>query len=372
MMLPVKYTYGVLLFVSIACCQGPGNIKPKDQLKDIKLPPCQACKMLVHSFKKGMEKTENSNFEGGNTGWEEEKLGTYAKSEVRFVEIQEKLCTDLERGQDQCHALAEEAEQFLESWWFDHQKEFPDLISWLCIDHMKFCCPNGHYGPDCQQCLGYPDNICSNNGKCKGNGTRKGNGKCSCDDGYAGEFCDKCAPTFYESYKDETKVLCSKCHVACLGSCTQAGPKGCIACQPGWLMETDRGCIDINECLTHRTPCHLNEFCVNNEGSYTCLACDQACDGCHGDGPDMCTKCANGYVLRDNICVDKKAVNQELDSTRFFTYLGLCVATCIIFQKNPILASAIGLCVAIYVTVSEYMLGNITPQFTLGSFLSAV
>ena len=69
---------------------------------------------------------------------------------------------------------------------------------------------------------------------------------------------------------------------------------------------------------------------------------------------------------------DKKIVNQGLDSTRFFTYLGLCIATCIIFQKNPVLASAIGLCVAIYVTVSEYMLGNITPQFSLGNFLSAV
>lgn len=36
-------------------------------------------------------------------------------------------------------------------------------------------------------------------------------------------------------------------------------------------METDRGCVDINECLTHTTPCHLNEFCVNNEGSHSCL-----------------------------------------------------------------------------------------------------
>lgn len=37
-------------------------------------------------------------------------------------------------------------------------------------------------------------------------------------------------------------------------------------------------------------------------------ACDQACDGCHGDGPDMCTKCATGYVLHDNICTGKMAL----------------------------------------------------------------
>lgn len=56
---------------------------------------------LYYFLLQGMVKTERSNFEGGDTAWEEEKLGTYARSEVRFVEIQEKLCTDLERGQDQ-------------------------------------------------------------------------------------------------------------------------------------------------------------------------------------------------------------------------------------------------------------------------------
>jgi hypothetical protein len=31
--------------------------------------------------------------------------------------------------------------------------------------------------------------------------------------------------------------------------------------------------------------------------------CDRACESCQGDGPDMCDKCAEGYALKDNICV---------------------------------------------------------------------
>ena len=52
----------------------------------------------------------------------------------------------------------------------------------------------------------------------------------------------------------------------------QAGPQACIACNPGWTMESEKGCLDINECITG-SPCNNhNEFCVNNDGSYTCLS----------------------------------------------------------------------------------------------------
>lgn len=32
-------------------------------------------------------------------------------------------------------------------------------------------------------------------------------------------------------------------------------------------------------------------------------ACDRACESCQGDGPDMCDKCAEGYIMKDNVCV---------------------------------------------------------------------
>lgn len=51
-----------------------------------------------------MERTARNHFGGGDTAWEEEKLGSYATSEVRLVEIQEHLCED-KRAKDQVSLL---------------------------------------------------------------------------------------------------------------------------------------------------------------------------------------------------------------------------------------------------------------------------
>jgi hypothetical protein len=40
----------------------------------------------------GLKRTENQHFAGGNTDWEERKLGKFASSETRLVEIMEYLC----------------------------------------------------------------------------------------------------------------------------------------------------------------------------------------------------------------------------------------------------------------------------------------
>lgn len=55
---------------------------------------------------------------------------------------------------------------------------------------------------------------------------------------------------------------------------------------------------------------------------------------------------------------------------RYATYFGLCVATCIIFQNNVYAASAIGLLVGLYISISEYILAtssvqNATPNLDL-------
>lgn len=42
--------------------------------------------------------------------------------------------------------------------------------------------------------------------------------------------------------------------------------------------------------------------------------------------------------------------------TRYLTYFGLCIATCVIFQSSTWIASLIGLAVALYITISEYWL----------------
>ena len=67
----------------------------------------------------------------------------------------------------QCHNLAEVHESLIEEWWFKHQKNSPDLHEWLCIQKLRVCCPDHHYGPDCKPCPGFPDEECNGNGKCK-------------------------------------------------------------------------------------------------------------------------------------------------------------------------------------------------------------
>ena len=39
-----------------------------------------------------MKRTSKGNFGGGNTAWEDKKLGNYLTSETRFEEIVEKMC----------------------------------------------------------------------------------------------------------------------------------------------------------------------------------------------------------------------------------------------------------------------------------------
>ncbi|EAT34727.1 AAEL013062-PA [Aedes aegypti] len=141
--------------------------------------------------------------------------------------------------------------------------------------------------------------------------------------------------------------------------------KPCRVCRSGWIMDSQRGgCTDIDECITANT-CTKQQFCVNNEGSFSCLECDKSCDGCDGDGPDMCKKCTDGYELRDGMCTDVSSEkrNQYVAFTRYLTYLGLCIATCIVLQSSTWLAALVGLAVAVYISVSEYWL-NTEPQGT--------
>lgn len=43
---------------------------------------------------------------------------------------------------------------------------------------------------------------------------------------------------------------------------------------------------------------------------------------------------------------------------RYFTYVGLCIATCIIFHNNIWIASVIGVLVASYIGLAEWSVRN--------------
>lgn len=117
----------------------------------------------------------------------------------------------------------------------------------------------------------------------------------------------------YEAFRDESKLLCVPCSNACGNEgCFGAGPKSCRTCRSGWIMDSDSGCVDLNECGSKTNPCTSNQFCVNNEGSYSCLDCDKSCVECTGDGPDLCRACADNYELREGICTGKFYIGNNL------------------------------------------------------------
>lgn len=307
------------------------------------LPPCAACSALAASA---------------------ERAAGSAADLSAFVAA---TCQDVDRGAKQCKANAKAWSERLGAWWEAGGDGRKDLRQILCVEDLEVCCPEDSYGPDCKSCevRDQDGNVCSGNGKCKGAGTRKGNGKCSCDLGFAGELCQRCEDGFYLSYKDDKKTLCSACHKSCKSHCTGPGAKGCVACTAGYVMDSEHGCSDIDECLASR-PCSGNKFCVNLEGSYRCMSCDKACNGCEGDGPDSCAECADGYVRGKDgvVCITEAAAGRifSISNTRFFTYAGLCIAACIIFQRSAAVAGTLGAVIAVYITLSEYYLMNSTGE----------
>lgn len=50
--------------------------------------------------------------------------------------------------------------------------------------------------------------------------------------------------------------------------------------------------------------------------------------------------------------------DQYVNIMRLFTYFGLCIATCVIFQSSTHIAYIVGAAVAVYITASEYWLSS--------------
>ncbi|XP_061383752.1 cysteine-rich with EGF-like domain protein 2-B [Danaus plexippus] len=309
------------------------SLKKSGTGKVNKLNDCMRCVILKDSINNWLEKTSRSNHEGGDVAWEEAKLKSYSRSEMRLVEIQEKLCTEVKKHQDQCYALAEEAEQLLEQWWFEEDHDVLDLYTWLCINHLKLCCPSGHFGVNCEPCLLDKNNkICGGNGECSGDGTRHGNGTCICNKGFAGSNCDECSKNYFL-----TESSCKPCHPACK-ECHRFGRDACMECAAGWKNELGV-CVDVNECLD--SPCNSNEFCVNREGSFKCTACDNTCETCLGPGPKNCSSCKANNHLWLGRCMNRFEKNNILKEAlmRISLYIFWLLVTFLFYKKSAALAS---------------------------------
>lgn len=74
----------------------------------------------------------------------------------------------------------------------------------------------------------------------------------------------------------------------------------------------------------------------------------------------MCKECADGFALKQGICTSTKVdkADEMISYSRYVTYAGLCIATCIILQNNIYIASVIGILVASYIGIAEYTIPN--------------
>ncbi|XP_039091142.1 protein disulfide isomerase CRELD2 isoform X2 [Hyaena hyaena] len=232
-----------------------------------KATPCKRCRGLVDKFNQGMVDTAKKNFGGGNTAWEEKTLSKYEFSEVRLLEIMERLCD----GSDfDCHSMLEEHEERLEAWWLRLKKEHPDLFEWFCVKTLEVCCSPGTYGPDCLACQGGSQRPCGGNGDCSGDGSRQGDGSCKCHPGYQGATCMDCVDGYFSSLRNETHSICT----------------------------------DVDECAAEAPPCGDQQYCENVGGSFVCEECDATCVGCTGKGPGQCKECVPGYTKESGQCAD--------------------------------------------------------------------
>lgn len=93
------------------------------------------------------------------------------------------------------------------------------------------------------------------------------------------------------------------------------GAKKVTVCIQNWAVLTLTSVTGSEDggAKSRTAVCGKNEFCVNTDGNYKCSKCDQSCSTCHGDGPDSCDECAEGYTKNpDNVCITEKAA--EIDS----------------------------------------------------------
>jgi len=112
---------------------------------------------------------------------------------------------------------------------------------------------------------------CFGNGKCDGDGTRVGTGKCDCNTGYSGVRCSSCDAHYFAKTQNETFTECKACFDGCARGCKSEDPKDCFACRTGYVMDSTKGCIDVNECEAEKNPCDkANEDCINTQGHYSC------------------------------------------------------------------------------------------------------
>ena len=152
-----------------------------------------------------------------------------------------------------------------------------------------------------------------------------GNGGCdlltTCTNTLGSRNCSDCPDGYIDIGTGETSCLLDACEfVTCghSGVCTNdGGGYVCGECSAGYEGGSDKGCTDVNECLTGNGGCDVNALCTNTEGSSTCGAC---APGYTGTGDTVCID-INECLVQNGGCPALIVCNNTLGSSN----CGACI-----------------------------------------------
>jgi hypothetical protein len=172
----------------------------------------------------------------------------------------------------------------------------PDPTNLYCCHFSCETCNGWKYN----QCLTCPDNFMLRNSECipchKNCQTCKDNtDNCtSCKPGlffvtFNSLTCQTvCLPEYY-SFQEDNKLKCARCGSNCR-YCIERADK-CTECRPPEFLYPDNTCAQCDR---------DNWF---QQSGLLCLPCDSTCLRCNGTSDTSCTKCIDGFSVRNGRCV---------------------------------------------------------------------
>uniref|UniRef100_A0A8C4WX85 Fibulin-1 n=1 Tax=Eptatretus burgeri TaxID=7764 RepID=A0A8C4WX85_EPTBU len=123
--------------------------------------------------------------------------------------------------------------------------------------------------------IGNDTELCTKGLKCSHICKRINDHLCSCKPGFS-LLADGVTCADIDECKTDGSTLCP-------GSQKCLNTAGSYYCQPicvlGYIADRVRGCVDQDECLTHKHTCSPEEYCVNTIGSFRCERENFVCVG---------------------------------------------------------------------------------------------
>ncbi|CAH1783488.1 unnamed protein product [Owenia fusiformis] len=150
-------------------------------------------------------------------------------------------------------------------------------------------------------CSRFPGQLCDHICESSPGAEGASSYKCRCHPGFQLQVDGRtCKQAINEGSRCNTNNPCEH-------ECIDTGLAIACKCFEGYLMKMDeKGCEDIDECLTGQNDCRPGETCVNNPGGYVC----EPSTGEQGDGTDsgspLTPQCNSGYAFNtiSNRCED--------------------------------------------------------------------